>query len=104
MSKLNLHGLNKSDEIKSIVIYLADKFGVDNFKITDYWDEDFFSIGITENDEKYLVYFSIYGENNFYVSLENAKSESDFPYETVGDYDNVDIKELENLFKQHLRL
>lgn len=96
--------LNKDERVKSTVKHLADKFGENNFKIKDYWDGDLCAIGLTDNEEKYLVYFSTYGDKDFYVSLENSKSSDDYRYEPVGDFDQLDIEGLEKIFVQHLRL
>jgi hypothetical protein len=101
---MNYDELNKNDRIKSTVKHLADKFGENNFKVKDYWDGDLKAIGLTDNEEKYLIYFSTYGENRFYVALENLTTVNDLPYEPVGDFDNLDLKGLEEIFVQHLRL
>jgi hypothetical protein len=96
--------LNKDERIKATVKHLADKFGQNKFKVKDHWDEDLNAIGLTDNDEKYLVYISTYGDNDFYVSLENSKASDDYPYEPAGDFDNLNIEGLEKTFAQHLRL
>jgi hypothetical protein len=103
---MNYEDLNKDEKIKSTIKHLIDKFGIGNFKIKDYWDGDLCSIGFTDNKEKYLIYFSTYGGNSFFVSLENLRSEGDldFPYEPAGDFNNVNLEELEKLFVRHLRL
>ncbi|MEJ1242506.1 hypothetical protein WBG78_30435 [Chryseolinea sp. T2] len=96
--------LNKDERIISAVQYLAGKFGENNFKIKDHWDGDLNSIGLADNEEKYLVYISTYGEKDFCVSLENSKTSDDFPYEPTGNFDNLGIDGLEIVFAQHLRL
>ncbi|WP_028980903.1 hypothetical protein [Sporocytophaga myxococcoides] len=89
--KVNYEELSKDNKIKSIVRHLSDKFGGQNFKIKDYWDGDLCAIGMTDNEEKYLIYVSVFGDNDFYVSLENLRSEddSDSPYEPAGDFNDV---------------
>jgi hypothetical protein len=101
---MNFEDLNKDESIKTTVRHLADKFGTGKFKVKDHWDGDFCAIGLTDNEEKFLVYISTYGQNDFYVSLESLTSVDDLPYEPAGDFDNVDLKGLEKIFAQHLRL
>jgi hypothetical protein len=98
--------LQKDDRILEIVKYLFDKFGDDCFKVRDYWDADLCAIGLSDNSEKYLFYISTYNkqEDHYFISLENTTSGDDFPYESVGDFDEVKLNELERLFKQHLRI
>ena len=96
--------LNKDDKIKSVVRHMADKFGKDNFKIKDHWDEDLNAIGLADNEEKHLVYISVYGDNDFYVALENSKATDDYPYEPAGDFNISDIGELERVIARHLGL
>ena len=102
--KVNYEQLNKDKRIKSTVKHLVDKFGEGNFKIKDHWDGDLNAIGLTDNEEKFLIYFSTYGDNDFFVSLENSKTLNDQPYEPTEDFDHVDINRLEKIFAQHLRL
>jgi hypothetical protein len=92
---MSYKNLNKDKKIKLTVKHLADRFGERSFKIKDHWDTDLNAIGLTDNEEKYLVYISTYGDKEFFVSLENINTAGDLPYEPVGDFDNVDLKELE---------
>ena len=101
---MDFEQLNKDERVKSTVKHLANKFGENNFKIRDYWDGDLCAIGLTDKEEKYLVYFSTYGDKGFYVSLENSKSSDDLPYEPIGDFHQLDLEGLEKIFKKHLRL
>ena len=104
---MNYKDLNKDDTIKLAVEHLADKFGIDKFKIKDYWNADLQAIGLTDVSEKYLIYFSTYGKtkNDFYVSLEDLNEKgNDHPYEPAGHFERVDLEGLENLFIKHLRL
>ncbi|MEO7988491.1 MAG: hypothetical protein ABI663_03060 [Chryseolinea sp.] len=104
---MNFKDLNKDDIIKLTIKHLADKFGANKFKIQDNWDADLQAIGLTDVSEKYLIYFSNYGKkkNEFYVSLENlTQGDNDHPYEPAGDFDQVDLEGLENIFIKHLRI
>ncbi len=101
---MSYQDLNKDPKIKLTVKHLADKFGEQRFKIKDHWDGDLCAIGLVDNEEQYLVYISVYGDENFYVSLENLKTGGDHPYETMGDFDNVNLEGLEKIFARHLRL
>jgi hypothetical protein len=101
---MSYEDLNKDKRIKSTIRHLADRFGERNFKIKDHWDGDINAIGLVDNEEKHLVYISTYGDQNFFVSLENLETVDDHPYEPVGDFDNVDLERLEKIFAQHLRL
>ena len=101
---MNYKDINKDERIKFIVNYLVDKFGESSFKLKDHWDADLTAIGLTDNEEKYLIYISSYGENDFYVSLENLTDGDERPYEPAGDFDNVDLMGLEKIFIEHLRI
>jgi hypothetical protein len=96
--------LNKNEKIKSLVRLLAKKYGEENFRIKDFWEADLCAIGLSDMEEKHLVYFSTYNEKGIYVSLENLKTSNDLPYETVGDSENLDEAEWEKIVVQHLRL
>jgi hypothetical protein len=96
--------LNKDNKIKLMVKHLADRFGEGNFKIKDHWDTDLCAIGLTDVEEKHLVYISTYGDKGYYVSLENLKTVDSHPYEPVGDFDNVDLEGLEKILAKHLGL
>jgi hypothetical protein len=103
---MNYQDLNKNEIIKSTISHLAGKFGANKFKVKDNWYEDLNAIGLTDDLEKYLIYFSNYGQNlnDFYVSLENLTPNHEYPYEPAGDFYHVDIKELEELFIKHLKI
>ena len=99
---MNYNDLNKNRKIISTVKHLADKFGDKSFKIKDHWDGDLNAIGLVDNEEKFLVYFSAHADNDFYVSLENLEAIDDLPYKPAGDFDNVDLLELERILIRHL--
>lgn len=102
---MNYSHLVKDERILETVNHLTSKFGTGHFKICDYWDADLCAIGFSDNSEKYLVYISTYqkSKNHYFVSFENTKLGNDIPYENAGDFDNVDLQELERLMKEHLR-
>jgi hypothetical protein len=101
---MNFEDLNKDKRIKSTIKHLADRFGDMSFKIKDHWGEDLNAIGFVGNGDRYLVYISTYGDNDFFVSLENLETKDDHPYEPVGDFNNLSLETLEKIFMQHLRL
>lgn len=103
-SSMNFKDINKNERIKFAVNHLVNKLGETSFKLKDHWDGDLNAIGLADNEEKYLIYISSNGENDFYVSLENLTAGNEFPYEPAGDFDNVDLKELEKIFIEHLRM
>lgn len=96
--------LNKDEKIKWTVEHLAKKFGEDSFNIKDHWDTDLCAIGLTDKDEKHLIYISVIDPDGYYIALENSIAVDDFPYEPAEDFDNVSLEELEKIFAQHLRL
>jgi hypothetical protein len=98
--------LKKSKRIVNTVNYLIQKFGKGSFVIKDHWEGDLNAIGLADNDGKYLIYFSVYEDNsnNFHVSLEKETAGAFFPYDQAGDFDKVDLNELERLFVMHLRI
>ncbi len=77
---MNCKNIDKNERIKFVVNYLVDKFGDKNFKLKDHWDGDLNAIGLADNEGKYLIYISSWGENDFYVSLENLIDGSELPY------------------------
>jgi hypothetical protein len=107
ISQMNFKNLDKDKTIKLIVKHLADKFGADKFKIKDYWEGDLAAIGLSDVSEKYLIYISTYGKsrNNYFVALEELHTEgTDAPYKAIGDFDEVSLDRLEDLFLSHLRI
>jgi hypothetical protein len=97
--------LNKNQKIKSLLRHLEDKFGSNAFKIKDHWDSDLNAIGLMDNSETYLIYISIYEDQDLYfVSLENPTKSEDFPYEPAGEFNDISLSDVENHFKSHLRI
>jgi hypothetical protein len=98
--------IQKKDlSIKQLVQYLLQKYR-NQFKIRDHWGGDKFAIGLMDDSEKYLIYISTIGfdKAGYYVSLENPSENDEFPYEPAGEFDNLTLIELENIFKKHLRI
>ena len=100
----DVEALDKDEKIKTVVNHLARRFGEEAFKIQDHWDADLVAIGLVDREEKYLVYISAYADDGYFVALENLIPLGDFPYEPAGDFDNMDLEEVEKVFAQHLRL
>jgi len=98
--------LHKDEKIKALIDHLETKYGADSFKIKDYWDGDDSVIGLVDTSEKYLVYVSTFGLGNsrYFVELENLIKESEAPYVSAGEYEDIELPELEKLFVQHLRI
>lgn len=96
--------LNKNKKIKSLLAHLETRFG-NNFKIKDHWESDLNAIRLTDNSETYLIYISIYDDQeSYFVSLENPPKSKDFPYEPVGEFNDISLSEVEKHFKNHLRI
>jgi hypothetical protein len=97
---------NKEDRINKLVEYLLQKYGSDSFVIKDYWDADRCAIGFTDISEQYLFYISIYNldEGRYFVVLENLSKDSDLFYEAAGEFNNVQLIEVESIFTKHLRI
>lgn len=101
--KIDINKLNKDKKIISLINYLFDKYGEESFKINDCWDSDLIAIGLCDKTEKYLMYIAAY-DDYYFASLENPPVNDDFPYDSAGDYDNIDLTKLEELFVKHLRI
>lgn len=96
----------KDITIKNIVRHLQDKLGVDNIVIKDQWDADNCAIGVTNKDNKNLVYISTYMKksNECYVELEcPAENENDL-YKKCGEFDNISVDKVEEIVRTHLSL
>lgn len=98
--------LNKSERILTVIDFLQNKYSSTNIVITDYWEADKEAIGLTDKTRQYLAYIStITGkDNNYFLALENSTLDDKTPYLSAGEFDNINITELEGLLKQHLRL
>lgn len=102
---MNLDLQNKDISIKNLIEYLLQKYG-SRFKTKDHWDGDSFAIGLTDLSGIYLVYISTIGldKSGYFISLENPSNDKDFPYEPAGEFDNLNLSELEKIFIEHLRI
>lgn len=96
----------KSQRIVDVVKHLQTKYGAYNILIQDHWESDENAIGLTDKSGHYLGYISTIGGNKdtYYLALENPPVDNEFPYSPAGEFDNVDLVELENLLSKHLRL
>lgn len=94
--------LIKTERIKWIVQHLENKFDPSPFKIKDFWEGDLAAIGFSNLKETRLVYLSTYQyPTGYFVSLESGGIGSDHS-ETIGNFNNQNLEELESLFSQHL--
>ena len=98
--------LLKAKKILAVVKRLTIKYGVESFKIKDFWDGDLLSIGLSDKSEKFLIYISIYKQDRekYFVLLEDLSSEEEFAYLPKGDFENVTFEELEKHFVEHLKI
>ncbi|HET9057853.1 MAG TPA: hypothetical protein VFN30_13490 [Chitinophagaceae bacterium] len=96
----------KNEQIKKLTDHLLDKYGLANIVITDYWDGDNTSIGLTDKTKQFTVYITDNGntDNRFFVSLENPPTSDEFPYAPGGDFDNLSADEVENILVKHLKI
>ena len=106
IQKLKNENLDKSKRIVDTVVFLQDKYGYTNVVVKDHWNDDRNAIGLTEKTGKYLVYISTVNdkEDNYFVSLENPPTDDEMPYSSAGDFDNLNLTELENILIRHLQL
>jgi hypothetical protein len=106
MDEISMDNLNKDKSIFTLIEYLSQKYGRDNFKVKDYWNGDKCAIGLTDISEKYLIYISTIGlkDSGYYVALENPSKNDELPYEAVGEFNNLSLSELDKIFKEHLRI
>ena len=95
----------KNQRIVNVVKHLQTKYGTENILIQDHWESDENAIGLTDKSKRYLAYISTISEDDqYYLALENPPVDENFPYSSVGDFDNISLMELENLLVIHLRL
>ena len=95
---------HKDITIKNIVRHLKNKLGVEFIFIKDYWEADNYAIGVTNKDNKNLVYISTYMKKNneFFVELE-CLLEND-TYKKCGEFENISVEEVEEIVRIHLNL
>lgn len=103
--KLKDKNLNKSKKILFVLEFLQNKYGEPNIIINDHWEADKEAIGLTDKTGQYLAYISTYNkkENTYFLSLEKPLGYEEF-HSDAGDFDNIGLKELENIIIRHLRL
>ena len=90
--------------IKTIVRHLQDKLGVENIIVKDYWDADNFAIGLTDKDNKNVVYISAWNkkDDEYYVSLECPSDNENENYTECGEFDHINADKVVEIVKQHL--
>lgn len=96
----------KDKRIKDIVKHLQDKFGMDNIVVKDHWDGDNCAIGLTNKDDKNLVYISTYEKKNneYFVELESPAENENEEYKNCGSFDIINIDRVEEIVRAHLSL
>jgi len=96
----------KDITIINIVRHLQDKLGVDNLVIKDHWGADNCAIGLTNKDNRNLVYISAYMKRNneYFVALESPSENENDVYQYCGVFENLSIDKVEELVRAHLNL
>lgn len=97
---------NKSERILYVVNFFQSKYGTTNILINDHWESDAEAIGLTDRSGLFLAYISTISgkDNNYYLALENPSADNQLPYSRAGEFDNLSLKELENLLTKHLKI
>jgi hypothetical protein len=108
---LNAELKDKDKSIKNLVTYLFNKYLRDSLLIKDYWDADRCAIGLVDKSEKYLIYICTLGlaESRYFISLEDSPKddplkEYSLTYTPVGDFNDINLSELERRLVEHLRI
>ena len=97
--------LNKNEKITKLILYLQEKYGLNNILIKDHWEDSEDAIGLTDRSGEHLIYVSIFDNSNlFYASLENPPIDNSLPYSGGGDFDNLTLEEVEIIITSHLRV
>ena len=96
----------KNQKITDAVTRLQSKYGALNVLIKDHWEADAHAIGLSDKSGQYLGYISTISnkEDSFYLALESPSADKDFPCSAAGEFDSLDLNELDNVLAKHLRL
>lgn len=98
----------KDKSIRKVLNELRERFGQENFKITDYWDADLCGVGIKNiHDTDYLIYISTLNQlpNTYFAEIERANSKTDLTdYSVIGRFENISIEGLSELINKYLIL
>ncbi len=86
--------------------FLQNKYGETNIVINDHWEADKEAIGLTDKTGQYLAYISTINDidNRYFVALENPSVDNEMAYSPAGDFDNINLIELENILTRHFKL
>lgn len=106
LQELKDKNLNKSKKILFIVDYFQNKYGATNILINDNWESDKEAIGLTDKSGLFLAYISTVSDkdNDYYLALENPSVNNELPYIPAGEFDNLNLTELENIVTKHLKI
>jgi hypothetical protein len=99
--------VDKETRLKNTIERLRKMFGAAAFDIVDHWDIDWRAVGVARPDDHgVLVYLSTHNQmdGRYFVSLELPSSDAEMPYDSAGEFKNVDFDELAGIVKKHLRL
>jgi hypothetical protein len=96
--------LNKSKKIIETVEYLQNKYSADKILTNNYWDGDLEAIGLTDKTGQYVAYISTFkrSDNHYFLSLENPPVNDEQLHSRAGDFENINLDELERLVTRHL--
>jgi hypothetical protein len=99
--------VDKEKLLKNTIENLQEMFGAEAFDIVDHWQGDLRAVGIARReDHDVLVYVSTDKQmgGRYFVSLELPSFDAEMPYDSAGDFKDVDFDELARIVKQHLSL
>jgi hypothetical protein len=96
----------KSAHIKQLLIDLQDELGLTSFDVVDYWEADLTAIGIgCRLDRSRLVYVDAATSPRFTAMLEVApEAGSELLYTVVGTHDELNLAQLAQVIRSHLRI
>lgn len=98
---------DKDTSIQEVIAKLQNELGSNFFDIVDHWEADLGAIGIAHpGNHAILVYISTCSlpDKGYYASLELPSVEEDFPYQAVGESDDLDFEALASIIKRHLKV